>query len=157
MCRFNNIIIYYSSKIKISRHHSYPQLKKKLSNNFPLRKIKTMSSIKLLNIDSQAHSLSPLRFAAKRTNTHQDNLNPVVKEKQISFEVKTNSYNRIVEVKTKQEETICTTRKLPSPISLPIVTRIIKTETPSAKQCISINQPRPSSSILTNILFCNQY
>jgi len=32
-------------------------------------------------------------------------------EKQITFEVKSNTFNRKIEVKTKQEDTICSTKK----------------------------------------------
>ncbi|CAF4025400.1 unnamed protein product [Rotaria sordida] len=96
-------------------------------------------------MESQSHSSSHLPFSITNKNILQERSTPVVKEKQISFEVNTNSYNRKVQVKTKQEETKCTTKKLPSPISPPIVTRIIKTETPISLSCVSVNQRRRSS------------
>ena len=71
-----------------------------------LRKINSMSALNLIPMESSL-----------RTNSNN-------KEKQISLEVKTNSYNRKIQVKTKQEDTICT-MKTPS-----IVTRVITTETP---------------------------
>ncbi|CAF3358005.1 unnamed protein product [Rotaria sp. Silwood1] len=136
-----------NSKVKIRRIQSYPQIKTKSSNYFPLRKIKTMSSIKLLTIEPQSHSSSCLPFPVTNKNILQERATPVVTEKQISFEVKTNRYNRKVEVKTKQEETICTTKKHTSPLSPSIVTRIIKTEIPISTSCVSVNQQkRPSIS-----------
>lgn len=130
------------SKSKLSHHQSYPQLSQTSSNSFPLRKIKTMSAINIFSIESQTRSPSILPFSI----TNQEKTNPIVKEKQISFEVKTNSYNRKVQVKTKQEETICTTKKSVSPT---IITRIIKTETPpsmSPHRVSVVRQQRRSSS-----------
>lgn len=71
-----------------------------------------MSTINLIPMDSSLHPYS----------NNSEEKNP--KEKQISLEVKTNSYNRKIQVKTKQEDTICST-KTPS-----IITRVITTETP---------------------------
>ncbi|CAF1460082.1 unnamed protein product, partial [Rotaria sordida] len=132
-------------ELKVRRIQSYPQLRKKPLNHIPLRKIKTLSAIKFLTMESQSHSSSHLPFPITNKNILQERSTPVVKEKQISFEVNTNSYNRKVQVKTKQEETKCTTKKLTSPISPPIVTRIIKTETPISLSCVSVNQRRRSS------------
>ncbi|CAF1236085.1 unnamed protein product [Rotaria sordida] len=135
-----------NSKVKIRRIKSYPQLKKKSSNYFPLRKIKTMSAIKLLTMESQPHSSSILPFPITKTNILQERSTPVVTEKRISFEVNRDGYNRKVELKTKQEETICTTKKATSPMSPSIVTRIIKTEPPISPSCVTVNQRRPSST-----------
>ncbi|CAF2791087.1 unnamed protein product [Rotaria sp. Silwood2] len=140
-----------NSKIKIHRIKSYPQLRKKSLNYFPLRKIKTMSAIKLLTMESQSHSSSLLPFQITNKNIVHERSMPAVKEKQISFEVKTNSYNRKVEVKTKQEEKICTTKQRTCPLSPPIVTRIIKTETPISPSCITVNQQRRSSTSNSSI------
>ncbi|CAM2722468.1 unnamed protein product [Rotaria socialis] len=134
-----------NSNIKFRRVQSYPQLRKKSSNHFPLRKIKTMSAIQLLKMESQSHPSTHFPFPVTTGNVFQAKLTPVAKEKQISFEVKTNSYNRKVEVKTKQEEMICTTKKCLSPLSPSIVTRVIRTETPFLPQRASVNQQRRSS------------
>ncbi len=132
-------------KTKLHRNHSYPQLIKISSNH--LRKIKTMSAIKCFPIETRSRPSSLLPIPI----TNQEKTNPIIKEKQISFEVKTNSYNRKVQVKTKQEDTICTTKKSTSPT---IVTRIITTETPPPPPPISphrlsiIRHQRRSSSIM---------
>ncbi len=131
---------------KLRRIKSYPQLIKKTS--IPLRKIKTMSAINIFPIESQSRPSSLLQYPITNSNILQEKSTPQVKEKQISFEVKTNSYNRKVEVKTKQEDTICTTRRT---ISSPIVTRIITTERPISPHRVSVHQQRRSSS--KNLIF----
>ena len=103
-----------------------------------------MSAIKLLPVESQPRPSSLLPFPITNTNILQEKSNPIVKEKQVSYEYKTNSYVRKVEVKTKQEDTICTTKKSTSPC---IVTRITRTETPRSPHRISVQQQRQSSSI----------
>ncbi len=133
----------FNTKSKLHSIQSYPQLIKNSTNYFPLRKIKSMSAIKFFPIESQSRPTSLAPFV----KTNQEKSNPIIKEKQISFEVKTNSYNRKVQVKTKQEDTICTTKK---PISPTIVTRIITTETPppmSPHRVSVVRQKRRSSSI----------
>ncbi len=137
-----------NTKTKLHRNHSYPQLIKISSNH--LRKIKTMSAIKCFPIETRSRpsSLLPIPIT-----TNQEKSNPIIKEKQISFEVKTNSYNRKVQVKTKQEDTICTTKKSTSPT---IVTRIITTETPppiSPHRLSIVRQQRRSSSIIKKNFF----
>ena len=72
---------------------------------------------------------------------------PTAEEKQISFEIKTDNYNRKVEIKTKQEEMICTTKNGMSTKSSPIVTRITKSEKPFSSQNSNGTLPRQSSSI----------
>jgi hypothetical protein len=102
-----------------------------------------MSAIQLLRIDSPATLSS---FPIKNLNTIEQKSPPTVKEKQISFEVKRNNYNRKVEVKTKQEDTICTTKKSISPLSPPIVTCITTRESPLSPRCVSVHQQLRTSS-----------
>jgi hypothetical protein len=130
----------FKSKIKLSRSQSYPQLIKNSTPHFPLRKIKTMSAINILPIESPSRPSTLLPFPI----INQEKSNPIPpKEKQISFEVKTKSYNRQVQVKTKQEDTICTTKKPTSPT---IITRI-ETRPPVSPNRVSIvHQQRRSSS-----------
>lgn len=118
------------------------QLEKKSRENheYSLRKIHSMSALNLIPTDSS----SSLRTYSINNDDKSNNSNS--KEKQISLEVKTNSYNRKIQVKTKQEDTICT-MKTPS-----IVTRVITTETPpplSPHRISVIRGQRRSSSKLT--------
>ena len=133
--------MYFSVTKKIRRIQSYPQLRQQ-SNNLPIRKIKSMSTMKLLPVQS-----SHLPHIITNKVIPREKSTPTVKEKQISFEVKTNSYNRKVEVKTKQEEKICTTKKSESLKSPPIVTRVVKTETPISSQRITMSPQRRISSM----------
>ncbi|CAF3871802.1 unnamed protein product [Adineta steineri] len=131
-----------NSKIKLRRIHSYPQLiKKQTSTYVPLRRIRTMSNIKF--IPTEPHSIP-------NQNILQEKSNPIIKEKQISFEVKTNSYNRKIEVKTTQEDKICTKTKSTS-TSPSIVTRIIKTETTPNHINVQPTQRQTSSSSIQRV------
>lgn len=85
-------------------------------------------------------NLIPIESSSSRTDDKSSS--STNRDKQISFEVKTNSYNRKVQVKTKQEDTICTT-KIPS-----IVTRIITTETPPHRVSVIRGQRRSSSKTI---------
>jgi len=138
-----NVDHLFKTKNKLDRTQSYPQLRKISSNSFSLRKIKTMSAINIFPIESQKRPSTLLPFSI----TNQEKLNPITKEKQISFEVKTNNYTKKVQVKTKQEDTICTTKTSISPT---IVTRIITTDTspPISPHHVSVvRRERRSSSI----------
>ncbi len=134
------------SKPKLPRTRSYPQLIKNSSPPFPLRKIKTMSAINIFPIESPSRPSTLPSFPI----VNQEKSNPIIKEKQISFEVKTNSYNRRIQVKTKQEDTICTTKK---PISPTIITRI---ETRPSNRVNVLHQQRRSSSKLFLIFLSNK-
>jgi hypothetical protein len=103
-----------------------------------------MSAMELLPMESQPRPSSLSSFPITNANILQEKSNPNVNEKKISYEVTKNSYNRKVEVKTKQEETICTTKKPSSPC---IVTRITRTETPRSPHRITVQKQRRSSSI----------
>lgn len=138
-------------KSKIRRVQSYPQLKKKLSSYYPLRKTKSMSTVKLMPIETHINSSSRLQFSTTNKNICQEKRTPVVKKQQIAFEVKTNSYNRKVEVKTKQEEAICTTKKCLSSKSPSIVTRIVKSEAPFSPHSVTVNQQRRASSMFIHL------
>jgi hypothetical protein len=95
--------------------------------------------MKFLPIESSTRPSSILPFSI----TNPEKSNSIVNEKQYSFEVQTNSYNRKVQVKTKQEDTICTTKKSTSPT---VVTRIITSETPISPHRVSVvHQQRRSS------------
>ena len=110
--------------LPISRVKTFPQLS---SSSQSLRKIQSMSTMNFLPMESSS------------SRSHDDKSHSTNKDKQISFEVKTNSYNRKIQVKTKQEDTICSTK------SPAIVTRIITTETPPHRVSVIRGQRRSSS------------
>ena len=103
-----------------------------------------MSAMKLLPIEPSSSLAS---YPVADETTPQEKSTPLVKEKKISFEVNTSSYTRKVEVKTKQEEKICTKKKTTSPT---IVTRVIQTGTSPSSPRISVQQqPRSTGEHLS--------
>jgi hypothetical protein len=83
-----------------------------------------MSSIKISPVESGC-SLPLFSISEKQRNSipvTEINLNNEIiplknAEKQITFEVKSNTFNRKIEVKTKQEDTICSINKYPPTIT----------------------------------------
>ncbi len=75
-----------------------------------------MSTIKISSIDSECSSSSLPLFSIteKRRNSTEttSNIDKNTGHKQVTFQVKNSSFQRKIEVKTKQEETICSTKKI---------------------------------------------
>jgi len=95
-----------------------------------------MSSIKISPIESKSSCSSVPLFSISEINSNIEKSG----EKQITFEVKTNTFNRKIQVKTKQEDTICTTNKF-SPI--------ITCSTTSPKRVRVDQSPRSSSKFIS--------
>ncbi len=103
-----------------------------------------MSSIKMSPVESGS-SLPLFTIPEKRRtsipveiDTNNEKISLKNTEKQITLEVKSNTFNRKIEVKTKQEETICSTSKYSPTIT-----------------CSTINQFTPPKS--TSKFFCFFY
>jgi len=109
-----------------------------------------MSSIEMSPVESVCPSPSLPLFTIsqiQRNSTPTTEINSKIEkiplktpEKQISFEVKTNIFNRNIQVKTKQEDTICTTNQFSPKITCSTTNQL------SSPKCIRIHQSPRSSS-----------
>ncbi|CAF1059591.1 unnamed protein product [Rotaria sordida] len=139
------------SKLKISRINKFGELP---SNKYNLCKRKSMSSIGTLRSESQRSSppieSSSRLFSMNERRRHsvttpnaseiESNIEKIPlknRQKQIKVEVKKNTYNRNIQVKTTQKETICTKNKLSNPI---------ETELTSTNQIQFEQLPKSSTS-----------
>jgi len=128
--------------VKPVRRRSYPQTAaSRTSSLCPIRRMKSVSTMNVFPIENQTRP-STLRPAFPLPN----------QDKQISIEVKKNTFNRKTQVKTKQEDSICTTKK---PLSPTIVTRVISSSTqpPISPHRISVVRQERRSSSKTKISF----
>ncbi|CAF3382695.1 unnamed protein product [Rotaria sp. Silwood1] len=122
--------------VYISKKNFYPKIKiipvnscqQFLSNKHSLDKIKSMSTIRTLRSESQCSS-PPIESTVPLVSTNERRRHSITttnaseiksnieklplkdRQKKVTLEVKTNTYNRKVQVKTTQKDTICTKTK----------------------------------------------
>ncbi|CAF1140330.1 unnamed protein product [Adineta steineri] len=139
--------LYYFALISYPKNNYFSKLKLHridTSRQYSLGEINGMSSIEILPTDSRSSSplfFEPRRHSITTINTSDHNLTiEKCQDKQTKFEIKTNIFNRNIQLKTKQDETIYTNNQSSS-----------NTNKPFAPHKIQVHHPT-KSSIVNNSL-----
>ncbi|CAF4100089.1 unnamed protein product, partial [Adineta steineri] len=135
--------LYYFALISYPKNNYFSKLKLRridTSRQYSLDEINGMSSIEILPTDSRSSSplfFEPRRHSITTINTSDHNLTiEKCQDKQTKFEIKTNIFNRNIQLKTKQDETIYTNNQSSS-----------NTNKSFAPHKIQVHHPTKSSTV----------